>query len=179
LKGLAVAFLLLLAACHTKGSFRYTADIGIAVEKASHSCLYISNAALSPGQRVQLVAASTPQATGEAEIVGKGDEACQDPGQEQPGVSRYSLKVTGGILRRGGPAFAIAHFSHPLKSTEDGVTADLEDDGQLEYFRTCTSSEGVHLTIWKGTPFRGIRTWHTYYYLGYDVTPNCTDSETN
>ena len=41
-------------------------------------------------------------------------------------------------------------------------------------FRECTSTEGVHLTAWRG----GRRTWHDYWYLGYDVEASCTDEET-
>jgi hypothetical protein len=174
-----VGWLLLLSACHTTDAFRYAADIGIAVEKAGHSCLYISNDALSTGQRLQFVATSMPQAAGEAEIVSKADEACREPVQEQAGVFRYSLKVTSGTLQAGSPAFAIADFRRQLASTAEGVTADLEGDGQAEFFRACTSSEGLHLTIWKGKPLQGLRRWHAYYYLGYDVVPDCTDSDTN
>lgn len=171
MKGLAVALLLLLSACHSTGAFRYGDDVGIAVEKAGHPCLYISN--VSPGQRVRFVTASAPQTSGEAEIVGRPDGTCQDSGQG------YSLKVIRGALSRGAPAFVIANFNGPLTSTDAGITADLEGDGQSESFRTCTSSEGVHLTIWKGAPLKGLRRWHSYYYLGYDVTPDCTNSDTN
>lgn len=40
--------------------------------------------------------------------------------------------------------------------------------------RSCTSSEGVHLTAWQGRR----RVWHTYVYLGYDVEPTCESAET-
>jgi hypothetical protein len=93
-------------------------------------------------------------------------------------MSGYSVQVTRGSLQMGSPAFAIANSNRPLRPTEAGVTADLEGDGQMEYFRACTSTEGLHLTIWKGQPLRGARKWHYYYYLGYDVTPDCTEKET-
>jgi hypothetical protein len=40
-------------------------------------------------------------------------------------------------------------------------------------FRQCTSQEGLHLTAWRGNR----RTWHEYWYLGYDLEPNCSDEE--
>lgn len=43
--------------------------------------------------------------------------------------------------------------------------------------RVCTSSEGLHLTVWSGTPLKSDRLWHEYLYLGYDVTPSCTDRD--
>jgi hypothetical protein len=153
-------------------------DIGVAVEKAGHACLYIVNSSLSPGQRVQFITATTPQAAGEAEILVKADETCKDSGQDQSSVIHYSLKTTQGALRRAAPAFAIANFSRALTPTETGMAADLDGDGQLESFRACTSSEGVHLTVWKGKPLEGLRKWHYYYYLGYNVTSDCTEADT-
>ncbi|HSJ32552.1 MAG TPA: hypothetical protein VK933_14020 [Longimicrobiales bacterium] len=54
---------------------------------------------------------------------------------------------------------------------------DLDGDGVPESFRACTSSEGVHLSVWSGEPLRGRRLWQYYYYLGYDVEPDCTDED--
>jgi hypothetical protein len=112
------------------------------------------------------------------EILAKADDRCKDPNQDGLGVFRYSFKVTQGTLRRAAPAFAIANLSQPLKTTEGDVGADMDGDGRTEFFRACTSAEGLHMTIWKGNPLEGQRKWHYYYYLGYDVTPNCTDSDT-
>ena len=39
--------------------------------------------------------------------------------------------------------------------------------------KMCASTEGLHLTAWAD----GRRVWHTYFYLGYDVDPDCTDEE--
>jgi hypothetical protein len=41
-------------------------------------------------------------------------------------------------------------------------------------FRECASSEGLHLSAWRGNR----RTWHEYWYLGFDVEPNCSEEET-
>jgi hypothetical protein len=43
--------------------------------------------------------------------------------------------------------------------------------------RACASSEGLHLTGWSGIPLRSERLWHQYYYLGYDVEPDCEDAD--
>ncbi len=183
MKVLAPALLLFaLVACQTTPvhpPFRYAAELGIAIEKAGHSCLYVTNAGLLPGHRVQFVSASSPQTSGEMEILGKADEACTDANnQTLSGVHRYGFKVVRGELKRSMPAFAILNSSLPLTATEDGVAADLEGDGGREFFRTCTSAEGVHFTVWTGKPLLGSRKWHSYYYLGYDVTANCSESET-
>jgi hypothetical protein len=58
------------------------------------------------------------------------------------------------------------------------ITADLDHKGAIEVFRSCTSTEGVHLTIWADKPLDGQPKWHDYYYLGYDVDADCTAAET-
>jgi hypothetical protein len=59
----------------------------------------------------------------------------------------------------------------------DGARTDLDQDGVAEHYRSCASTEGVHLTVWAGEPHTGRRIWHAYYYLGYDVEPNCSAAE--
>ena len=43
--------------------------------------------------------------------------------------------------------------------------------------RSCASYEGLHLTVWAGTPLTSQRLWHQYYYLGYDVEPSCDERD--
>jgi hypothetical protein len=54
---------------------------------------------------------------------------------------------------------------------------DIDNDGTPESYRTCASSEGLHLTVWAGEPLRSRRVWHHYYYLGYDLEPNCVEAD--
>lgn len=54
---------------------------------------------------------------------------------------------------------------------------DLDNDGKDEYFRVCTSTEGLHLTIWKDRPLTGTRIWHNYYYLKYETEPTCDERD--
>ena len=45
--------------------------------------------------------------------------------------------------------------------------------------RACTSQEGYHLTLWQQPPGTAPKLRaHYYHYLGYDVTPSCTEEET-
>jgi hypothetical protein len=39
--------------------------------------------------------------------------------------------------------------------------------------RSCSSHEGLHLTLWSGEPLKSVRLWHSYWYLGFDVEPDC------
>lgn len=42
---------------------------------------------------------------------------------------------------------------------------------------SCTSGEGMHVSLWSGSGSSRIRRWSAYVYLGYDTEPTCTDSE--
>ena len=56
------------------------------------------------------------------------------------------------------------------------MIGDLDSDGIEESFRSCATEE-LHLTVWSDRSLTGIRKWHSYYHLGYDVEPTCTESE--
>src|SRR5262249_3319550 len=42
---------------------------------------------------------------------------------------------------------------------------------------SCTSVEGVHISLWSGSGPQRTRRWSAYVYLGYDTEPTCTDPE--
>jgi hypothetical protein len=42
---------------------------------------------------------------------------------------------------------------------------------------SCTSSEGVHVSLWSGADAQRVRLWSAYYYLGYDTEPTCSEAE--
>ena len=83
-----------------------------------------------------------------------------------------------GELEPAVPVIAIASPPGTLTSGAGRVTADLGGDARSVTFRSCTSREGVHLTAWAGKPLGGRRVWHDYYYLGYDVAPDCSRRDT-
>ena len=70
-------------------------------------------------------------------------------------------------------ALAVVNYAGKFMLKGRVVSADLNKDGQGEYFRVCTSNEGLHLTVWSGKPLTGKRRWHRYFYLHYDVVPSC------
>jgi hypothetical protein len=44
-------------------------------------------------------------------------------------------------------------------------------------FRSCTSTEGFHFSIWSGTQLKEQEIWRRYFYLGYDVEPTCAERD--
>jgi hypothetical protein len=177
-----VLFSILSSACQNhqaQTSFDYASNLGIAVDKQDRVCLDISNAGLRQNQRIRFVNSGMPQTVGEAEIIAKTDQACTSLDRNTPGLHHYRFKVVQGSLEKSAPAFVLANFGGALTESATGASADLDGDGQTEFFRSCTSSEGVHLTVWSGKPLQGRRKWHYYYYLGFDVEPSCKEADTN
>jgi hypothetical protein len=83
------------------------------------------------------------------------------------------------------PAIAVRGNAPWTRGPDAFVRADLDGDENPEQARLCTSSEGIHLTLWTlvdstaaGKP-RAHRRWRAYQSLGYDVEPSCTERETD
>ena len=156
--------------------FRFDSQIGVVDLKPEKICLVIQNSALSVGDRVNLVSPHPPQRIATAVIEQKQSENCSVNPEIEPNSSFYLLKLQGaGIVIDAGqpPAIGMVGLSRPVRLQRRQAIADLDGDGLREYFRTCTSNEGIHLTVWSGKPLIGKRRRHFYYYLGYDVVPSC------
>ncbi len=132
-------------------------------------CMRRDGPALPPGTAIWLVQPDTPQSVARA-VPGAGACTPWPDAAERPLVP---LRVLGGVLDSMRLSIAIvAPAREP--AVHDGIaTADLDGDGVPERFRACASSEGVHLTIGSGARLR----WHRYFYLGYDVEPDCSDAD--
>lgn len=90
-------------------------------------------------------------------------------------TARYKLTIIGDAeLRPGAVGFGLAGVADDCKASESVVSCDLESDGPPLHFRVCASREGLHYSVWSGKPLEGARRWRAYYYLGYDVEPDCT-----
>ena len=134
------------------------------------ACLAIQNSKLKSGLKIQVVLPDKPQAVKSAVIESKENKSCSSEIDIAPRVSFYKIKMADerdidfGIGVIGSRQIRVVH----------GIArADINDDGKLEYFRTCASNEGIHSTVWTGKPLIGKRIWHTYYYLKYDTDPTC------
>lgn len=52
---------------------------------------------------------------------------------------------------------------------------DVNHDGERDYFGICSSTEGIHFSVWSGMKDSNEPLWAGYYYLGYDLTPDCLE----
>ena len=155
----------------------FESRIGVVdVNENGDICFIIPNRALSNGTQLTLVVFSTPQSVIHARIKEKLGKSCSD-NPDTGDASFYSLQVdasdrTFERQERQAAALAVVTAERVVVQHRK-ASVDLDKDGRREFFRECTSHEGIHLTIWSGTPLRGKRRWHFYCYLGYDVVPSC------
>jgi hypothetical protein len=159
-----------------KKDFSYSAQIGIAeVTPTGDGCLTISNSTIPEYQRIKLIILGKQQKVVEKKIHKKLKASCSRNPETPPDASFYSFPT--GKEEYFEPAIAVAGFSGDFKTVKGKVRADLDGNGTAESFRSCTSNEGLHLTVWAGEALNSKRQWHEYYYLGYDVMPSCKPAD--
>jgi hypothetical protein len=140
--------------------------LGVAVKHGSRICLYLPAPAPPQRTKVTLVTMDRPQTLAHAEISG---EATDCPDTITPHMAGFALKLLSGELADNAAAVAILS---PTAAKIDGGRAVLAWNGAVT-FRSCTSTDGVHLTAWRGN----TRLWHAYDYIGQDLEADCTDAE--
>lgn len=158
--------------------FDYLTQVGIAVRTADVNCVSIANPSVPNGSRVFLISASPPQTISQAEVVGKQQNPCTQADGSGAALESYELRHNAGLKKTVSPDIVIYGFHGKFVKRDSNMAADLDGDGRLEFFRSCTSQEGIHFTIWSDKPLQGKRRWHRYVYLGYSLEPTCTKPET-
>ena len=143
---------------------------GVVTAQDGSGCLRTHTRPLNPGDAVLIIL----PAEGEAHraIVTEALAATCSGEPPEPGVSYF--RVSAAALEAGGIGIAVLAGD---AASADGTTTDIDGDGTPESYRSCTSSEGVHLSVWAGEALRGRRIWHHYHYLGYNVEPTCVDAD--
>jgi len=141
---------------------------GAVVARAQGNCLR-TTAQLTPGRKIHVVLFD--RSTIVPATVGNPAPGCGDGvDKQQRAYQLESHELVSGD-------FGIAVLVNNLEMVM-GDRTDIDRDGKHESYRVCTSTEGVHLTVWSGEVIENKRLWHDYYYLGYDLDPTCTERET-
>ena len=163
--------------------FDYSRHAGAAGRpKNGAPCLAIADSNLRAGTKVEIVWVPIGEYgpapfINEATIQGPLPSGCDLPEARIYEDASYSISLPDDSLDSGTAYFALITSASRLQVAERSVQGDLDDDGVLEVLRTCTSMEGVHLTIWSGEPLKGSRRWHRYYYVGYDLEQTCIEAD--
>jgi hypothetical protein len=155
---------------------------GVAGSTGTQMCAALQAADAQEGERVAVIDPNPPQRVRWATLEHPETDACAawQRGADLSGrvfVLRLA-PVAGdgdgdgdgfiGIVVRGASGISVRHAK---------VVARI-DRGTALRFRSCTSSEGLHLSAWPSPKISGRPFWHSYVYLGYDVEPTCSEAET-
>jgi hypothetical protein len=142
--------------------------IGVAVASKGQVCLAMPGPPLAAGSAVTLIEPNRPQSVRVVTI--EGAAACPALTASMIAEPHYSARPSSAE-----PGAWVAIAGKPgTRAIRPGVVAvrlsAAQPDAQV---RSCTSTEGLHVTVWTGAPLRSRRLWHQYLYLGYDVEPSC------
>jgi hypothetical protein len=158
--------------------FDYQSQVGmIELSPDGQGCLTIKEGSLKDGTPVNVILLGSPQARDTAVIEKKLAKACPRDIERDAADSSYQLKLPQKMAESGSVALGVVGFSGEFELRDGLLRAELGGVGIKDSFRECTSVEGLHLTVWNGEPLRGSRKWHRYFYLGYDVEPNCRQKD--
>ena len=157
----------------------FSRDIGLfAANRQGRFCLLIKNAALTRGQEMTLIWVSAEEVPTRPEIrYGKIQarlaEPC-DPANHADGDATYELEI--GKLEIGRIYFAVVGRHSDLRITQNRVTGRLGASDEIA-FRSCASMEGLHFLVFAGNGLKAKKVWHDYFYVGYDLEPNCKETD--
>ncbi len=156
------------------GTEDWGSELGV-VERIDDLICLSTPGKIQAGDLVQLFELFEKQAVVVAVVEEADSKACRE-------ASHSTLQGPFHRLRSGKspselqlPAIAVLGGRIPLTIRNGSTAVDLDGDGVGETLRSCTSREGLHLTVWSGEPLTGTRRWRSCDYRGYDADPTCTE----
>lgn len=160
----------------------YSPRIGVAVRTSSRTCMAIKNSSLSVNSPVTLVAPGAPQRYVEAQIAAQSPNACPITKEVATDVSNYEISLPkSSEIPQLSPMVAVVGTASSDSFLLNGanVQADLDQNQSKDTFRACGADDGVHLTVWKGSPLTGTLLWSGYYYESGNpgTLPTCSNAE--
>jgi len=140
-------------------------------------CFDAPDLGFAPGTPVTVVHSEFPQYAVTGRLGKRAKAPCFPPPRSSSDSMQYSVDAPADTLGWHGVPIVIVGKLPAAVMRRDTVTIEMESRKEPWRFRTCASTEGVHATAWAGVPLASPRRWHAYYYLGYDVEPDCTPAD--
>ena len=152
-------------------------DISSQIGWIDNKCIAIKNAHIKKGTVISIVSLDTEQEILSGTIQDKTEKGSHCPAlledrkavNTADGYSFYTVQTTSQLEL----AIGLLNKQTKLKKANKIVVADVNGDGKQDVFTLCASSEGLHFDIWTEKPYAGEPIWSGYYYLAYDIEPNC------
>ncbi len=124
-----------------------------------------------------VVHAVFPQYATEGRLGGRSKSPCFPPPRASADSMEYVVDAPGDTIGRRGVPIVILGKLPRVTMRGDTVILAIEPGKPWWRFRSCATEEGIHTTAWSGAPLSSPRRWHGYFYLGYDVEPDCTPGD--
>ena len=163
----------------TKKTFDIHQKIGIADVSDKLGCLRTKNGDLAEKTPVSIIISfDYPPLKILTATVGKRlYQSCarrdSETGDKNPGENYFYSLILTEKFEDYDVGIAVIQPTKQIQVKNNLASIDLNEDGKLEYFRRCTSFEGLYFNIWTGKPFQGKRIWDSFYYLDYDTKKDC------
>jgi hypothetical protein len=149
--------------------------IGVAnISFEGRICIAMAGPTLTPGASVTLVQPDIPRSV-LVVTIDKSVRSCGLDGAVSPGPYYLAKRTSTSELGTLWVAFAGKLVTR--RAVSGAAVVRISAAYPNAQVRSCTSREGVHLTVWSGTPLKSHRLSHQYYYLGYDVEPSCDERD--
>ena len=143
----------------------------------SRFCFQSADSTLPVGAPVSVIHTVFPQYAVDGRLGRRSKSPCFPAPVVSIDSMEYVVDAPDDTLgRRGVPILVLGRLP-TVQMRGDTVMLAVEPGQKSWRFRTCASEEGVHATAWSGVPLSSPRRWHAYYYLGYDVEPDCTPAD--
>jgi hypothetical protein len=140
-------------------------------------CFGSSDLTLVAGTPVTVVHPAFPQYATTGKLERRSKSPCFPPPIASPDSMQYVVNAPGDTIGRRGVPIIILGKLPDAQMVGDTVTLVIEPGKTPWRFRECASMEGIHTTAWSGIPLSAPRRWHAYYYLGYDLEPDCQPAD--
>ena len=145
-------------------------------------CLVIENSSLKPNDTVNIISLTKNQSHLQTKIKTKvkSEIDCvpllsdRKEVNKKPNRSFYILdlsKENEEII-----AIGVTNTNSKFRVTDGLIFTDLNRNGIPEYYSTCTGREGFNFSLTEKLNDSSRTLWESYYYLGYDITPDCDTS---
>lgn len=163
-----------LAAIHASAA---EINAGIAtISEGGSACISLPAPALKPGDRVSLVRFDPPQLATVA-VIKQAVSTCPDLKRAAIEGPFYLAQQQPGAVQAEPGLWIALRGELPWTGSDGSVRIKLSESAPAARVRSCTSAEGMHLTLWADAPLRSRRLWHLYFYLGYDTVPSCEKAD--
>jgi len=142
-------------------------------------CLVIENASLKPQTKVNIISLGETQTQLQSKIKAKlKDESdciplLSDRKEVNKTKERHFYLLDLDQKHEEILGFGIINAKQTFTSNQGFINTDLNNNGINENYSSCTGSEGINFLIQEKQKSKKVTLWKSYYYLGYDITPDC------